>query len=351
MSGDDAIGFGVIGCGLVADFHGRALTDLPGARLVAAADVDPDRLGAFTARFQCNGYTDYRELLARPDVQVVNVCTPNHLHEAFVIAAADAGKHVMVEKPPEVTLEQSDRMIAACDAAGVRFATVLQVRRRAALLALKQAIDAGRFGRLLVADAHMKWYRDRGYFDRDGWRGARSAEAGGVVMQHAFHYIDLLRWLTGGVESVDARTYKLLHTDIAVEDTALAFFRYRCGAVGVLEASTGLYPGTEIRIEVHGEHGTVYIEGNRIREWRFKDAQPGDESMVQHDLSDPSAATGAADFGYLEHRDLLADMTAAVREGREPAVTGRDGRNSLAVVLAVYESARLGKPAACAAEI
>ncbi len=344
MASSQSLGFGIVGCGLVSEFHARAIAGVEGARLVAAADPDAARRSAFAAKFGGEACEDHRAILENPDIQVVNICTPNNLHEQFVLDAAAARKHVMVEKPPEVSLDKADRMVTACQEAGVKFATILQVRFRPSVVALKRALDEGRFGRLLVADAQMKWYRPREYFDRDAWRGAKDRSGGGgVVMQHAFHYIDLLRWLTGGIASVRAQTYNLLHKDLAVEDSAVATFRYAEGAVGVLEASVALFPGAELRIELHGENGTVTIEGSRIRTWAFREERPGDAAMVESADSDQGAATGAADFGHAEHRAQIADMVAAVRDDREPAVTGRDGRDTLAAVLALYEAAETGK--------
>ena len=337
------IGFGIVGCGLVSEFHGRALADIPGARLVAACDADAGRLNAFIKHFGGEGYSDFRKMIERPDIHVINVCTPNHLHEEFVVQAAAHGKHVMVEKPPEMTLEKADRLIDACTKAGVKLSTVLQVRFRPAVVALKKAIDEGRFGRLLFMDTDMKWFRERSYYDRDSWRGARSKEGGGVVMQHAFHYIDILNWLSGGIVAVRAQTLNLLHRDIRVEDSALAFFHYTGGAVGTMTASTALYPGTEVRIGVYGENGTVMIEGTKIREWRFREEQSGDRERISTERSDLSAGTGASDFGYLEHRAQIIDMIDAIRNNREPAITGRSGRATLAAVLAIYRSAESGK--------
>jgi predicted dehydrogenase len=283
------------------------------------------------------------ELVRRPDVDVVNVLTPNAHHEEYVVKAAQAGKHVIVEKPIEMTLEKADRMIAACRNAGVKLAVCQQVRFRKAVEAMKKAIEAGRFGRLLHGDAYMKWYRPKEYYHMDPWRSSRQ-EGAGVVIQHAFHYLDLLYHLMGPIKSVQARTTNLAHPDVDLEDTAIAFLTYRNGAQGVLQASTALFPGTPIRIEINGENGTAIMEGERITSWQFADQQPEDED-VRSIGSDAvtTAAGGAADFAYFEHHWLTEDMIQAIRTNREPRIPGEEGRCSLRLALALYESADSGR--------
>ena len=341
---EDKIGFGIVGCGLISEFHARAILALPDARLVGFSDVAGERARQRAAQFGGVACADYRQLLDRDDVHVINVCTPNGLHEQIVLGAAAAGKHVMVEKPPEVTLERTDRMIAACKRHQVKFATVLQARFRPAVVALKEAIDAGKLGRLLCGDAVVKWYRSESYYHRDPWRSTKALQGGGVMMQIAIHYLDLLRWLLGPVQRVTARTATLARHDLEVEDSGIAILEYACGAVGVVQASTAIKPGLEPRLEVHGERGTVLIEGDRIRDWALGDEA---ERARMRGFGRPGERTGSggeADFGWEDHRAAIANMIDAIRSDRQPAVSGEEGRRTLEIVLAIYRSAELGTP-------
>lgn len=338
----DIIGFGIVGCGLVSAFHARAIGAIPEARLIGFVDVNKDRAEQRAKEFNGVAFDDFEALLAQDDVHVINVCTPNGLHEDIVLRAAAAGKHVMVEKPPEITLERTDRMIAACKAAGVKFATVLQSRFRPSLRALKSAIEQGRLGRLLMGDIYMKWYRSEAYYRRDPWRGTKATE-GGMLMQLAFHYLDLLYWLMGPVQRATARTARLLHRTIETEDTGIAILEFKNGAIGVLEASTAVAPGIETRLEIHGERGTVRIEGNRVRQWHI-DGREDEQAKRRYSREFATAAGNEADFGWQDHQAQIRDMVDAIREDREPAITTEDGRNILALILAIYRSAETGKP-------
>ena len=338
-----AFGFGVIGCGLVSQFHGKAIQAAPGAKLVACVDRAPERAKEFAQAYGGEALENMDAIFARDDVDVVNVLTPNAYHEEYVVKAAQAGKHVLVEKPPEMTLEKVDRMIAACEQADVQFGVVLQCRFRKAIEAIKHAMEAGRFGRLLHGDAMMKWFRPQEYYFRDAWRSSREQGAG-VTIQHAFHYIDLLHHLMGPVKQVQARMSNLAHPDVALEDTVIAIMDYANGAQGVVEASTALYPGTDIRIEINGENGTAIMQGERIIEWAFREDLPEDAAIRKiGSESIGTAATGAADFAYFEHQYLIEDMIAAIREDRPPRITAHDGRGSLEIALAMYRSADEGK--------
>ncbi len=341
---ESKIGFGIIGCGLISEFHARAIQSLPDARVVGFADVALEKARQRSGQFGGQAYADYHQLLDLDDVHVINVCTPNGMHEEIVLEAAAAGKHVMVEKPLEISLERADRMIAACKQHHVKLATVLQARFRPAVQALRRAVEEGRLGRLLLGDAVVKWHRGESYYHRDPWRSTRALQGGGVMMQIAIHYIDLLRWLLGPVETVTARTANLLRRDIEVEDSGIAVIEFSNGALGLVEASTAIAPGFEPRLELHGERGSVLIEGDRIRDWALGD---DDERARFIGLGRPGQRTGAggeADFGWEDHRAAVADMIEAVRSGRAPAVTGEDGRNALELVLAIYRSAELGTP-------
>jgi predicted dehydrogenase len=338
------IGFGLMGTGLVAPFHAKALQASQKGALIAACDVSEERLGKFTAEFGCAGYTSLEAMLDDPAVQVVNILTPNHLHYDAVIKAAKAGKHILVEKPPAMSLREVDAMTAACVEAGVKFGVVLQCRVRKPIQAMRAAIAQGRFGTLLHADAYMKWFRSEEYYKMDAWRSSRRSGAG-VTIQHAFHYIDLLQYLMGPVKQVVARMSNLAHPSVELEDTLLAMVDFQNGAQGIVEASTALWPGTDIRIEVNGTDGTAIMIGERMMTWKFKEERPEDEEIRTYgSASVGTAATGPADFAFYDHQLVIEDMVDAIRENRDPLITTTSVRPTLEWALAMYQSAKEKAP-------
>lgn len=344
MTNDSRLGFGLLGTGLIAPFHAKAILAASGARLVAVADTDAARLKKFTAEFSIPGYATLNEMLANPAVHVVNILTPNHLHADAVVKAARAGKHTLVEKPPAMSLREMDTMAAAAAAAGVKCGVVLQCRTRRSTQAIRTAIQQGRFGKIHHADTYMKWFRTTDYYLMDAWRTSRRSGAG-VTIQQAFHYLDLLQYLVGPVKRVHAQMTNLAHPAVALEDTSLAFVTYASGAQGVVQASTALWPGTDVRVEVNGDNGTAIMVGERIETWKFKDDRPEDEE-IRHigSASVATGATGAADLGFRDHQTVVEDMVRAVAEGREPMITLASVRPALEWALAMYQSAKQGTP-------
>jgi predicted dehydrogenase len=340
MANYSRLGFGLLGTGLIAPFHAKAIRASGVARLVAASDLYADRLAKFTSEFQCKAYASLEQMLLDPDVQVVNVLTPNHLHVPAVLQAARAGRHVLVEKPPAMSLREVDKMQKVCAAAGVKLGVVLQCRTRRAVQAIRQAILEGRFGQILEADTYMKWFRSSHYYTSDAWR-AQQRSGAGVTIQQAFHYIDLLQYLVGPVKTVEAKMTNLAHPGIPVEDTLLAFVTYQNGARGVVQASTALWPGTDLRLEVNGENGTAIMVGERMDTWKFKDDRPEDDAIRHYgSAAVATGSTGAADLGFHDHQAVIEDMVAAIQNGREPLITLASVRPTLEWALAMYQSAK-----------
>ena len=340
------IGFGLLGAGLIAPFHAKALLSSSNGTLVAIADVNAERLQKLTAEFGCQGYASLDDMLADPQIQVVNILTPNHLHFDAMEKAARAGKHVLIEKPPAMSLREVDAMEAIARQCGIKVGIVLQCRVRQAIQAMRTAIAQGRFGRLLHADTYMKWYRSSEYYASDPWRSSRRSGAG-VTIQHAFHYIDLLQYLMGPVKSVQARMSNLAHPGIELEDTLLAIVDYQNGAQGVVQASTGLWPGTDIRVEINGEHGTAIMAGEKIVTWKFKDERPEDDEIrLIGSASVQTGATGPADLGFADHMTVIDDMADAVINDHEPCIPLMSVRPTLEWALAMYKSAQLSTPVA-----
>jgi UDP-N-acetyl-2-amino-2-deoxyglucuronate dehydrogenase len=338
------IGFGILGSGLIAPFHARAVRDTKGGRLIAVCDLAKDRADKLAAEFKIKAYYRLEDMLRDPAIDVVNVALPNHLHREAVLQCAAAGKHVLTEKPPAMSLKDTDEMIAACRRARVKFGCTVQCRVRQAIQSMKKAVVAGRFGKLLQADAIMKWYRSTEYYHSDAWRMSRQSGAG-VTVQHAFHYIDLLQYLSGPARRVQARMTNIAHPSIALEDSLLAFVDFECGAQGVVEATTALWPGTDVRIELNGENGTAIMTGEKMAVWKFRDERPEDDEIRAYgSAAQATGAGGAADLGHADHTVVVQDMTDAIREGREVIIPVHSVRPTLEIVLAMYQSAARGQP-------
>ncbi|MBW3597262.1 MAG: Gfo/Idh/MocA family oxidoreductase, partial [Planctomycetes bacterium] len=265
-----AVGFGVIGCGMIAKFHAAAIKDIRNAKLAACFDAFPAAADRLAQQEGCRAYHELDAMLADPAVQVVTICTPSGAHLEPAVAAAKAGKHVIVEKPLEITLKRCDKIIEACEKAGVVVSTIFPSRFHESSKLLKTAMEKGRFGRLTMGDAFVKWYRTQEYYDSGAWRGTWELDGGGALMNQAIHSVDLLTWLMGPVAEISAFTGTLAHSKIPVEDVAVATLRFENGAVGVIEASTAAYPGYLKRIEIHGSEGSAGLEEEDIKFWDFK---------------------------------------------------------------------------------
>lgn len=340
------IGFGILGAGLIAPFHAKAVRDTKGGKLIAVCDMARERADKLGAEFGCKVYYSLDDMLQDPAIDAVNIALPNHLHHDAVLKCAAAGKHVLTEKPPAMSLQETDAMIAACRQAGVKFGCTVQCRVRKSIQAMKRAVDSGRFGRLLHADAIMKWYRSTDYYRSDAWRMSRRSGAG-VTVQQAFHYIDLLQYLVGPARQVQARMTNLAHPAIALEDTLLAFVDFNCGAQGVVQASTALWPGTDVRIELNGENGTAIMAGEKMLTWKFRDEQPEDAEIRNYgSASQATGASGAADLGHADHTVVVQDMVDSINGGREVVIPVASVRPTLEIVLAMYGSAARQQPVA-----
>ena len=338
------LGFGILGAGLVAPFHAKSVKASKGGKLVAFCDTAKERVEKMAAEYGAKVYTSLDDMLRDPEIQVVNVCLPNHLHHAAVMKCAAAGRHVLTEKPPAMTLRETDEMVEACCKAKVKFGCTVQCRVRAAIQAIREAVAQGRFGKLLHADATMKWFRTTEYYHSDAWRSSRKSGAG-VTVQHAFHYIDLLQYLMGPAKRVHARMSNLAHPSVKLEDTLLAFVDFQNGAQGVVEASTALWPGTDIRIEVNGVDGTAIMVGEKMTTWKFRDERPGDEATRKlGDASQGTAATGPTALGFADHAVVIQDMIDAVAANREVIIPVSSVRPTLEMVLAMYHSAAKNRP-------
>jgi UDP-N-acetyl-2-amino-2-deoxyglucuronate dehydrogenase len=337
-------GFGIVGAGVIASTHAEAIAALPGARLVAVTDVVPERAKDFAERYRCDVEPDLDALLARGDVDVVPVCVPSGLHAEVGIRAAAAGKHLVVEKPIDITLAAADRLIHAVRAAGVVMTVISQHRFDPGLIELRRLLDSGALGRVVFGEASTKWYRTQGYYDSAAWRGTLALD-GGALMNQGIHYVDLLRWSMGPLTEVTAVCATQTH-QMEAEDVALATLRFSSGAVGTIVASTAIFPGFTQRLEISGTDGTVIIENGEIvhRELSAERPEPGDRgTQAGTGAISQAAAANPAALGISSHAAQIADLLGAIDEGRQPLVTAQSARDALEVVCAVYESAREGR--------
>lgn len=335
--------FGIVGTGSIADFHARAIAQVPGAVLSAAFSRNAPE--PFAEKHGCAAVRSLEELIARTDVDVVCVTTPSGAHGEPAIAAMRAGKHVLCEKPLEITVERIDRMLAVATETGRILAAVFQSRFGQGAQTVKRAVEQGRFGRLTLCSAYIKWWRSQEYYDSGAWRGTWELDGGGALMNQGIHAIDLLQWLAGMPTEVTGRTATLAHERIAVEDTAVATLRYSHGALGVIEGATSVSPGWNKRIELSGDQGSVILEDDQIKFWQFAEEHPEDAAIraggggtIGGGVADPKA------IGVEGHRLQIEDLCAAIRENRQPAIAGRDARNAVSIITAIYESARLNQP-------
>jgi predicted dehydrogenase len=335
---------GIVGCGMISEIQATAIAEVAGAKVVAFCDNARAAAQARAAQFGGRVYERVDDLVLDPEVDAVSICTPSGLHMEAAIAAARAKKHVIVEKPIEVTLDRIDPIIAACQASGVRLAAVFPRRFMESSHALKGAIEAGRFGTIVLASVYIKWFRDQGYYAKGGWRGTYQYDGGGALMNQGVHGIDLLQWLMGGVREVAAFASTRAHTDIEVEDVAAASLAFRSGALGVVEGTTGAWPGETIRIEISGTQGSVVMEDEAFRTWRFQRETPCDESIRQRFRPGQEVVSGGATdpraINTEGHRRQFEDFVGAIREDRPPRVEGRDARAAVAVITAIYRAAR-----------
>ncbi len=348
MTRNEPLGFAIVGCGLIARFHARALQDVPGTRVVALVSRKRENAESLmnTTGVSADVYPDLAPVLGRKDVDVVVVTTPSGAHLEPAVAAARAGKHVVVEKPLEITTERCDQVIAACDDNGVKLCTIFPSRFGDASRALKAAVDAGRFGRITLGETTCKWWRAQSYYDDGGWKGTQALDGGGALMNQAIHNVDLLLWMMGTATHVSGFKATLAHERIEVEDTAVACVRFAGGALGVIQATTSVWPGLPKTIAVHGDKGTVVVEQDDVLRWEFDPATAEDEAVKQRFAQKVGASGGSSNPAAISHEGharQLADFVRAIREDRAPAVDGREGRRAVALIQAIYESAATGR--------
>ncbi|SDC63147.1 Predicted dehydrogenase [Sanguibacter gelidistatuariae] len=335
--------FGIVGVGTLAELHARAINLVDGAELVACVGRRPDVAKRFAHAHGCEYVGDLDSLLDRTDCDVIVVTTPSGTHADIGVRAARRGKHVLCEKPLDVSVEKADQLIAACAENDVLLGVIFQSRFGPGARALKNAVDQGRFGRLAQCSAYVPWYRSHDYYTSADWRGTL-ADDGGALMNQGIHAVDLLLWLAGDVEEVSARVQTRMH-DIEVEDNAVAWLTFASGSLGMIQSSTSCYPGESKRVEIKGELGSVTLVDDVPVLWDFAVAAPEDKGIARlRELA--VGAQGASDPKAVSlegHRAQYEDFVAAIRDGRPPAIPGAEGRRSIHLIRSIYASSETGR--------
>lgn len=335
--------FALVGCGRIAKKHAEILGDqqLEHARLVAVCDIDESRARFYGEKYSVPFFTDMHLMMRtlNDQIDLVSILTPSGSHAQHCVELAPYGKHLVVEKPMALTLADADAMIRACDQSRIKLFVVKQNRYNLPVQKLRQAIEANRFGKLVLGTVRVRWCRTQEYYDQDAWRGTW-ADDGGVFANQASHHVDLLEWMMGEVESVFARSITAL-VDIEAEDTGVVLLKFTSGALGVIEATTAARPkDLEGSISILGENGSVEVGGfavNSMRTWNFKDTHPGDEDILHKHNENPPNVYGYGHVRYLEH------VVDCVLHNKAALVDGLEGRKSLELITAIYESIETGK--------
>lgn len=338
---ENVLNFGIVGSGMIANIHARCIAELPGARVAAVCGNHRSRAEMLASPYGAKVYTDYQHMLADPNIHAVCIVTPSGTHAELGIAAALAGKHILVEKPIDISLEKADQLIDTCRACGVKLCCIFQHRYDQAIVELKKAVDAGRLGQLNFGASHTKWYRSQEYYDSSPWRGTWAMDGGGALINQSIHYVDLLHYIMGPVDEVYAYCVRRAHERIEVEDLAVAAVKFSSGAVGIIEGTTAAFPGFHTQLDIFGTDGSIVIENDAVKEWKLKNG-----AVCEPVPSETNRLVGASgsDISHQSHKRQIDDFLTAVRSNAEPLVDGLEARKTLEIVLAVYESARTGKP-------
>ena len=336
----EKLGVGIVGLGNISDIHAQAIKHSEFGEIVAASSSSEEKLTKFKESYGGKGYTSYDDFLKDPDLDIVSICTPSGTHLDYGIKAANAGKHVVVEKPIEVTLERAGELIEACEKNNVRLSVIFQSRFTPDAIRMKEAIDNGELGDIFLVTANLKWYRGPDYFTSAPWRGTYKLDGGGAVINQSIHTIDLLQWFLGDVETITAFTGTLTHEGLEAEDNAVAALKFKSGALGNFTASTSSVPPQPRQIEVHGTKGTAILEDSNFRLVRS-------EEELNSDKLKEEAAGGAdplANLQYDAHRNQFNEIFKSILDGAENPIDGKEGVRALAFVRALYTSADTGKP-------
>jgi predicted dehydrogenase len=336
-------GVGIIGVGMIAELHAKAIETIEGAKVVACFDINKERVDYFSSTYGCTGYTDLDKFLENEEVTVVNICTPSGLHLDSALKAAKAKKHLIIEKPLEISTARCDAIINAAKENDVVLSGLFPSRFHDVSQLIKDVVEEGRLGKIVLGDAYVKWFRSQEYYDSSRWKGTWALDGGGALMNQSIHAIDLLSWFMGPVESVMARSKTLTHSNIEVEDTAVAILNFANGAMGVIEGTTSSYPGFFKKIEISGNSGSVVMEEENIVMWKFLEEHDGDETIRKEFSGKTKTGGGAADpkaIGYIGHKKQFINVFDAIENKGELLIDGNEARKAVEIIEAIYLSSK-----------
>ena len=340
----DIVKFAIIGAGNIGNVHARVIKESARMELSAIVDKNDVAGNAFARNYECNYYDSFDKMIKNEDISVVVLCTPSTTHAAIAMEAVNSGKHVIIEKPIDVNLQSIDALINAAESKGVKICTIFQHRFDEAVMKAKKAIDEDKLGRLFFGACHTKWFREQKYYKTGYGRGTWAFDGGGALMNQSIHYIDLLLYLMGDVSEVYGSCGTFAHTDIEVEDLGVATLKFKNGGLGMIEGTTAAYPGLYTKLDIYGEKGSISICNDALVWYKIIGMTTEEEENM---LSKTEQKVGASDpmaFSIESHKRQYLNFLDSIEHSREPLVNGIEGRKSVKVVQAIYESWRTNLP-------
>ena len=340
MTDKNKMGIGIVGCGTISDIQAQAILESDKTELISVYDMNLNNAKRVGKKYGVSYFTDWDLFVNNEALDIVSICTPNGNHFDNGKFAADAGKHVIVEKPIDVTVERGKKLNDVCEKNGVKLAVIFQNRYLDSVQQMKRVIDSGKLGKIFHGSAYIKWFRTQEYYDSGEWRGTLALDGGGVLINQAIHTIDLLQWIMGDVETVFGQTGTFTHKHLEGEDNAAAVLKFKSGAFGVIEGSTSVLPAMDRRLEIHGEKGTAILNGDNVSILIGESQDKQDEVEAKSS----GAASPLAGFSIVPHKKQFEAIVDAIQNNEQPPVSGSDSLKSLAIVQAVYKSSKTGLP-------
>lgn len=351
MAQSGGVGFGIVGLGMIAEFHAKAIQAMEGGHLVCAYSRNGGpKAEKFGKDFGVPVFTgDFNAFLKAPGLDAITIATPSGAHVEPAVAAAKQKKHVISEKPLEVTLERCDEMVKACKKNKVLLGGIFPSRFGGAAGLIKKAIDAGRFGKLTVCNALVPWWRTQQYYDSGGWRGTWALDGGGALMNQSIHQIDMLQWLAGPITNISAYAKCLAHKNIEVEDAAVAAVTFKSGAIGAILGSTAMFPGHGAEVQISGEKGSAWLKAGHLVAWQFDKDEP-DDAARRTEFGPPTQDAGKGGAGdpraisFVGHQKQFENFVRCLGGKDKLLVDGAEARKAVEVILGIYQSALTKKP-------
>lgn len=333
--------FGIVGAGVIADFHARAIQSINNARLTGVCDSEPEKAKDLARKYSCKTFTDYKELIQSDEIDIVTIATPSGFHLEPTVEAAKYGKHVICEKPLEITLKRIDEMIKAHEKSKTYLGGIFNYRFNESLQPLKKAIENHRFGTVTFAAVHVPWWRTDDYY-KNNWRGTWKLDGGGALMNQSIHMIDILQYLMGPIESLQAYTATLGHPQIETEDIGVCSLQFKNKALGLICGTTTSFPGQFRRLEITGTKGTVVQIEDSFSVWQFDEELEEDKQIlsIYGEIKGGSGASNPTAIAFDNHARNIAAFIEAIEHQKKFAIDGYEARKAVEIILAIYKSSR-----------